>query len=184
MNKYLSDFVDYFKNLSVQHPDLEHSETVGEVVFEVAAYEQAFSDFRTAEEEKAYFVRFILPTMRMEPHGNNAIKKYQVGLMVGKYYSRREGAKEEIVAAWSDAERVADDFIARMLADSRNGYPLFNATGDSVAGINLQGDFWDVQGDGSWAAVLYFFDIGTHRCLSPNDVNDYAEWLDGGLTVD
>lgn len=182
MNNYLSDFVAYFKYLSEQHPDLNHAETVGERIFEVVAYEDAWSDFRTAAAEKAYMVRFVLPTMTFDNSGNDARKSYKIGLQVGRYYSRREDSKEEIVEAWSDAERVADDFIARMVADSRNGYPLFNSTIDSVGNMKIEGDFWDVQGDGSWAVVFYLFDVGSFRCVNPNGAG-VAEWTDGGLTV-
>lgn len=178
---YLDDVVAYFEYLCTQHPDLLHSSTVGQRVFEVVAYEDAFSDFRTAAAEKDFFVRFILPTMRMERKDNNARKVYQAGLMVGRYYSRREDTSSEQVDAWSDAERVADDFIARMIADSVNGYPLFNSSIDNADRLNLQGDFWEAQGDGSWAAVLYMFDFGMFRCLDTNGA-DYAEWEDGGLT--
>lgn len=182
MAQYLSDAVDYFQNLCVQHPDLLHAETSGQRVFEVVAYEEALSDFRTAGQEKAYFVRFIVPTMRWQGSGSNARKMYQAGLMVGKYYSTREDVKAEKVDAWSAAERVADDFIARMVADSRNGHPLFFNSIDSVDNLNLSGDFWDAQGDGSFAAVLYMFDFGNFRCVDP-DGADYAEWEDGGLTA-
>jgi len=177
---YLADVVEYFQYLCEQHPELLHGEDAGERVFEVVAYEDAFSDFRTAAQEKAFFVRFILPTMRLERQGANARKWYQAGLMVGRYYSRREDEKAELVAAWSDAERVADDFVARMVADSANGYPLFNSSIDTADRLNLTGDFWEAQGDGSSAAVLYMFDMGIFRCIDPNG-SEYADWQDGGL---
>jgi len=181
MNNYLSDFVAYFRYLCEQHPLLNHSEAVGSRIFEVVAYEDAFSDFRTAAMEKAFFVRFVLPTMRFERKDNNARKVYQAGLMVGRFYSRREDAKEEIVEAWAAAEQVADDFMARIIADSNNGYPLFSAAVSTVDRLNVNGDFLDIQGDGSYAAVLYLFDIAAFRCLDPTG-DDFAAWMDGGLT--
>jgi len=177
MNKYIGDFADYFENLCALHPDLLHQAATGERIFEVVAYEDALSDFRTAGQEKTFFVRFILPTMRMERDGNNAVKKYQVGLVVGCYYSRREDDNSAQMDAWSDAERVADDFIARMIADSRAGNALFYGSADSLESLNLSGDFWDVQGDGSYTAVMYMFDVGTARCLDPAGA-EYAPWTD------
>jgi len=182
MAQYLSDAVDYFKNLCVQHPDLLHSETSGERVFEVKAYEAAFGDFRTGGQEKAFFVRFILPTIVYAKSGNNARKVYKAGLMVGKYYSTREDEKTAKVEAWSAAERVADDFMARIVADSRNGHPLFFNSIDNPENLGVEGDFLDNQGDGSFAAVLYFFDFSNFRCLDAGG-DEFAEWLDGGLTV-
>lgn len=177
MAKYISDVVDYFKNLCVQHPDLQHGEAVGEVVFEVVAYEEAFGDFRTAAVEKEYFVRFILPTMGMTRSDNNARKTYQAGLMVGKYYSTREDEKTVKVEAWSAAERVADDFIARMVYDSRQGNALFFNSIDEPGNLKLSGDFLDNAGDGSWVAVLYMFEFSTFRCLDPGG-DDFAGWID------
>lgn len=183
MNKYLSDIVSYFEYLSMKHPELQHAETEGDRVFEVVAYEDAFSDFKTAGQEKRFFVRVILPTVRFENQGDNARKMYQMGMVVGRYYSRREGSRSEMVQAWSDAERVADDFLARMVADSRNGYALFNNSMDKIQNLNITGDFWDTQGDGSYCAVMYMFEMGLFRCLSSDDATDYAEWTDGGLTI-
>ena len=179
MAKYLNDVVDYFKDLCVQHPLLAHAETSGQRVFEVIAYEEAFGDFRTAAKEKSYFVRFILPTMQFQRNGNNAYKRYQVGLMVGKFYSIREDLKTAKVTAWANAEKVADDIITRMIYDSREGHALFNSTIDLIENTNLSGDFMDAQGDGSYAAVMYLFDFGTFRCLEPTGSDFVAVgWLD------
>lgn len=179
MNKYVGDLSDYFENLCTLHPDLLHVDASGQRVYEVVAYEDAFSDFRTAGQEKEMFVRFIMPTMRFEKHGNNARKKYQAGLMVGCYYSRREDARTEMMNAWSIAERVADDFVARMVNDSRAGAAdnIFYNTIDLVENMNLSGDFWETQGDGSFVAVLYMFDVGVFRCMDPGG-SGYAAWTD------
>ena len=179
MAKYLTDVVAYFQNLCVQHPLLKHGEESGRRVFEVIAYDEALGDFKTGAKEKGYFVRFILPTMKWTNNGNNAFKRYECGIMVGKHYSTREDAKTEKVAAWSAAERVADDLIARMVYDSRDGHALFNSTIDLVENTNLSGDFLDAQGDGSYAAVMYLFDFGTFRCIDATG-SDFvsAGWLD------
>ena len=177
MAKYLSDIVSYLQNLCVQHPDLEHAEASGSRIFEVVAYEDALSDFRTAGQEKSYFVRFILPTMIFKSKDNNATKEYQAGLMVGRYYSTREDVRSEQVAAWSASERIADDFIARIVYDSRNGDALFNHSADSLAALDVRADFMPVAGDGSFAAVLYTFNFGTFRCVDP-DGSGFAAWLD------
>lgn len=177
MAMYLSDIVAYFENLCVNHPDLNHDEATGERIFEVKAYEEAFSDFRTAGQEKTFFVRFILPTMSFKPQGNNATKEYQAGLLIGRYYSRRDDARTAMVEAWSDAERIADDFMARMALDSRSGEPLFNHSVDNVAALDVQATFEPVDGDGSFASVLYTFNFGVFRCMDP-DGSGFAAWKD------
>lgn len=179
MAKYLTDIVDYFTGLCVNHPELAHDELAGKRVFEVISYEEAFGDFRSAAREKSFFVRFILPTMAFYRNGNNAGKSYQCGLMVGKFYSSRESAKTARIQAWSDAERIADDFIARMIYDSRAGNELFNSSIDVVDNMNLTGDFLDAQGDGAYAAVMYIFEFSTFRCIDSDGSGFQAvKWID------
>ncbi len=180
MAQYLSNIADYYKYLCEQHPLLLHSNTSGARVFEVKAYEQAFSDFRTAIKPKDYFVRMILPTMTMRSQQMQAVKNYQVGLVFGKFYSRREGSSTDLLNAYTDAEKLADSFITRMVADSRNGHPLFFGSIDVVDNLKVQGDFWQAEGDGSYGAVMYLFDFSTFRGLDA-DCSDVV-WLDGGLT--
>lgn len=177
--QYLSNLVTYFRYLCEQHPQLLHAETSGQRVFEVRAYEEAFGDFRTAAAEKGYAVRLILPTFAYQGDGNQAAKRYQVGLLVARYYSRREDSKTEVVAAMSDAETVGDAFLARIVADSRNGHPLFHYTADDAGALQVTGDFLDFQGDGAYAGVLYLFEFSTFRGL---DAACGVVWADGGLT--
>jgi hypothetical protein len=177
MAKYLSDIVSYFENLCVQHPDLSHADTSGDRIFQVIAYEDAMSDFRTAGQEKSYFVRLILPTMKLAASGNDAMKQYQAGLMVGRYFSTREDDQAEMVEAWSASERIADDFMARMAVDSRAGNELFNHSIDQVGNLDVNADFLPTMGDGSFAAVLYTFNFATFRCVDPTG-DCYAAWLD------
>ena len=180
MAQYLNNIAEYFQYLCEQHPLLAHSDTAGARVFEVKAYEQAFSDFRTAVKPKDYFVRMVLPTMTMRSQQMQAVKNYQVGLVFGKFYSRREGTSADLLTAFTDAEKVADQFIARMVADSRNGHPLFFGSIDLVDNMKLQGDFWQAEGDGSYGAVMYLIDFSTFRGLDA-DCSDIV-WNDGGST--
>ena len=179
MAKYITDAVDYFENLCVQHPLLTHKEASGSRIFEVVNYDQAFGDFKTGATEKSYFVRFIMPTMTFSSSDNNAKKRYQCGIMVGRYYSTRENDKATKLLAFNEAETVADDFVARMVADSRDGHTLFFNSIDKIENLNISGDFLDVQGDGSYAAVLYLFDFATFRCIDSAGSDFLAVgWLD------
>lgn len=171
---YLAEVVAYFKTLCMQHPTLLHLDTVGSRVFEVVAYDEAFSDFRTASEEKQYFVRLLLPTISLSNQNNNARKVYQLGLMVAKYYSRREDAQTEKVVAMSAAEHVADDLIAYVMEDARGNTGPFAYMLNHVEELGLTGDFLDTIGDGSYAGVLYMLDLPVWRCIDPN-AEDYPE---------
>ena len=66
-----------------------------------------------------------------------------------------------------------------MLLKSRNAPSgLFSSTIDRVERIGLNGDYLDYQGDGSYAAVMYMFDLGTFKCIGDSsDVNN-LNWLD------
>jgi hypothetical protein len=179
MAQYLDDIVDYYKALAENHPTLAHNESAGNRAFEVVSYEEAFSDFRTGAQEKTFFMRLVLPTVSFSRSGNNAKKHYQCGIMVGRYYSTREGDKTAKITAWAAAEKVADDIIARMVYDSREGHQLFFNTIDTVDNLNLNGDFIDVQGDGSYAAVMYLFDFANFRCVDGAGSEFIAVgWLD------
>lgn len=178
MAKYLDDIVDYVQGLATHHPSLAHAETVGQRTFEVMAYEQAFGDFKTAGAPQTYFLRLILPTMSWEGHGNNAQKRYQIGLLCGKYFSRREDSKTAMVDAWAAAEKVLDDIVARMVYDSREGTGPFNHTLDNIDSAKITGDYLEAQGDGSYCAVLYTLEFGTFRCVDA----DGAEFLAVGWT--
>lgn len=179
MAKRISDVIDYFSDLCVQHPDLAHDEASGSRVFEFILYEDAFGDFRTAASEKGYFVRLLMPTATFSNHQNNAHKRYMLGLLVGKYYSTREDAKAAKRDAWRDAEKICDDFVSRMIYDSRVGHSLFNHSVDNVSGLDISADFMDYQGDGSYAAVLYTFSIETFLCLDADGADFMAVgWLD------
>lgn len=177
--KYIKDFADYIEYLCQQHPLLLHNNTTRRI-FEVSTYDEAFGDFKTSAPEKNYFARLILPTMSISQDMDNAWKTYQFGLMVGKFYSNREDGKAGQMTAFKDSEKVADELIARMVMDSRNGHPLFGGTIDNPDNLNLQGDFFAFSGDGAYASTLYLFEFSTHRFID-TDCQTIV-WGDGGLT--
>lgn len=162
---FLSDLVDYFRGLCEAHPDLLHDEASGSRVFEVVPLEEAFNDIRSGAKEKGYLVRLVLPTMSMSDHQNNAAKVYEVGLMVLKYHGTREAMKANYIAALTDAEKVADNFIASMVQDSRDGNALFFGRSDRVEWMQVSGDFVTLDGDGSYSGVQYTFRMATFRCF-------------------
>lgn len=174
----LNNYVEYFANLSAKHPDLDHSEHSDGRVFEVASFDEAFGDFRTAAKEKKFFVRLLLPTIAFSRHQDNGLKHYQFGLMVGRWYSRREDGKMAQVEAFSAAEKVADDFIARMVLDSRGGHELFSGMADNIENLDLSGDYYAFDGDGSYAAILYVFTLAAFRQIV--GACEETPWRDGG----
>jgi hypothetical protein len=173
----LSDYIDYFRDCCVQHPDLRHSEHSDGRVFEVRSFDAAFGDFRSAVAEKRFFVRLLLPTMKFSAQGNNALKHYQFGLMVGRWFSRREDGDPAQSYALSEAERVADNILEKVQLDSRAGHPLMAGMADSVAGMDVNGDFFTTEGDGAYGAILYTFTLSAFRQVQPGC--EYSVW--GGI---
>lgn len=177
--KYIDDFVQYFEYLCTVHPLLLHAPESGQQVFEVKNVEEAFGAFRTGAIEKGYFVRMILPTMRMGGH-SKLVKGYQFGLMFAKHYSRREDERNASLVALSDAERVADQFISRIISDSQEGLELFGGYSNNADSLDISGDCYLNEGDGSYSAVLYMFNVSADRNILP--LCQAIEWTDGGVT--
>lgn len=179
---FIEEVIAYFRYLSIQHPLLLHADTVGSRVFEVRDLDNAFGALRTGAKEKDFLVRFVLPTMTMRRYDNNAWKVYQAGLLVLRHHGKREIEDADVIAAMSAAEQVADDFVSRMVSDSRNGYELFGGSVDNVDNLHVQAEFVTFQLDSTYSGVLVMFDLPVFRTLS-STLCDATAWLDDGLTT-
>lgn len=180
VNKYLTDIVQYFEYLCTKHPALLHADASGARVFEVKPLEEAFGSFRSSAVEKQYFVRLALPTFTMSGNAGNARKTYQIGLLVGKWYSRREEVADAAILAATAAEKVFDEIISRVMADSSEGLALFGGYADSIGDLNIQGDYYFHEGDGSYAGVFATMDISMPRSMALECQT--IVWTDGGVT--
>ncbi len=179
MNYYLSAYADYFRYLCTQHPEVMHSELSGHRAFEVRPLEEAFSDVRTSATTKGVLVHLLLPAITYgADQGGNARKVYEFGLLVAKWHGSRESTKKTILDAMSAAERIADELVARLVADSRAGVGLFQYGLDNPDNLGLSGEFVSLEGDASYSGVVYTFKVPAWRCL---DVADVA-WIDSGTT--
>ncbi len=179
MNKYVIDFVGYFEYLCTQHPALLHNNAVaGAQVFAVRPLEQAFSDFRSANSERGYAVRLVLPTFSMS--GNSQpLKDYQVGLLVIRKYSLREGNELAAITAASEAEAVFDSMIARVVNDAAEGLALFSGFNSTLDELQINGDYFFHEGDGSWAGVFATLQLKAPRL---HHACNGVAWTDGGVT--
>lgn len=178
---YLDDVVAYFKYLCEQHPDLLHDDATGSRVFEVRDLDGAFGALRTGMKEKDFAVRLVLPSMEYHTEANNARKAYQFGLLVAKYHGRREMTDTDVIGAIAAAERVGDDFLERIVSDSRNGYDLFRSSVDQVADLKATTEVVTPLFDGSYSGVLLMFEFTVFRKIISTACSPVA-WADGGLT--
>ena len=182
---FIKEVIDYFRYLSTQHPLLLHDDAAGSRVFEVRDLENTFGALRSGAKEKDFLVRFVLPTLTMKRYDNNAWKVYQTGLLVLKHHGKREIEDADVIAAMKAAEQVADEFVERMVSDSRNGYALFGNALDNVDNLHLTGEFVTFQLDSTYSGVLIMFDLPVFRKMISTDTADCdaVAWADGGLTT-
>lgn len=178
---YLDDIIAYFKYLCTQHPLLLHSDTVGSRVFEVRDLDAAFGALRTGAKEKDFLVRFVLPTITIRRYDNNAWKVYQCGLVVLKYHGKRDVEDQDTIDAIAAAEQVADDFLGRMVSDSRNGYGLFGHSLDNPDNLEASQEVLTFQLDSTYSGVLLMFNLPIFRVLNSTACSP-AAWIDDGLT--
>lgn len=176
----IADIVSYFRYLCEQHPLLLHSDAVGQRVYEVRGLEEAFASIRTTAKPKDYLVRFLMPTMVLNAgaDADHTRKDYQVGLLVLYYHSGREEGGNEVVEAVNASEQVADQMIARLLSDSRDGYAPFQYLNSTPQALDLSGEVVLRVLDGAYSGVLYLFSLKTTRNVRPEC--QPASWVDGG----
>lgn len=179
----IQDICQYFRYLCEQHTLLQHSETSGQRVYEVRSLESAWTAVRTAGKQKDYLVRLLLPSITLTPgsSGDQPFKVYQVGLLVLRYHSQREDNEAEVIAAIDAAESVADQLVARVMSDSRDGYTPFANLNGSPLGLDLSGEVVQRTLDGSYSGVLYMFNLKTTRNVCPDC--QPASWADGGANT-
>lgn len=166
----------YFKHQAKNHPDLLHSDASGGRVFEVISVDEAIGDLRTSGKEKDFILRLLDYTYEVSDDTQSQIRKYiQGGFIVAKYHSPRSGGKESYYTAMEESERVMDELIAKMIADSQNGHPLFFHSLDSRQNITVN-PLVSTE-DGTYSGWICFFRFAPHfpECVAEG-------WLDDGLT--
>lgn len=169
-------YKDYFKYQCENHASLTHGDWVGERVFEVISVEEALGDFRTSGKEKDFVFRLIEPTYVISDDGQAPIRKQvQGGFVVAKFHSPRSGVASDYYTAMDDAEIIVDDFIAKMIADSKNGHPLFFNSLDSRQQITVTPTLKRADCSYSGWICTFNFSQAFSDCASES-------WEDEGLT--
>lgn len=173
-------YIDYFRHQAENHPDLVHSAQEGEQVFNVIDIEQGMLvGLRSGVKPDAFMMRLFHYTYRIHRPGAEMLKIIQGGFMLAKQFSVREDDAAEYQLALREAERVTDEVIEKMLADSQAGHPLFYRSLDSDQDITVVSS--PKHSGTSYAAKICTFTFSQHwrNCI---DSSDAPAWLDGGLT--
>lgn len=170
----------YFKHQAVHHPDLQHDDASGQRVFEVIDVEEALADFRSISTPKGYLMRLINYTYQIGMNdGADAQKYINGGFIIAKYHSHRRDGEDGFNTAMLQSEKIVDEIIEKMVADSRNGHPLFNRSLDTVNSINVQPKIY--TGDSGYSGWICTFNISNYwrNCITHADA---PAWTDNGQT--
>lgn len=170
------EYYDYFKHQAEAHPSLAHTST--NRVYSLVTLEAALSDLRTdVLDVQGYLLRLIEPTFRFSGQDGVPHKLIEGGYTIHKYYNRQASGDAAYLQAIADTERVGDDILEKMIADSENGHPLFAgdfSVPDATSSIRHN------TADAGYVGWLYLFSwqIPFGFCVPATR----AEWTDDGLT--
>ena len=176
----LDTYINYFKHQAENHPLLAHSDSLGSRVFATITTEEALGDFRSGARSKGYIMRLLEYSYQVTDAGNHEVtKRHEGGFIIAHYHSSRDGGDTQYLEAVAKAERVVDDMIEKMIADSKAGHPLFYYSLDS------RQDFIVTParfiGDASYSGYLCLFSFNSffRNCITAEDA---PAWGDDGAT--
>lgn len=170
----IDDYIDYFEHQADNHPDL------GAASFRLISVDEAMGDFRGGVPTKGLILRLIEYSYSVGDGGRtNMEKTIQGGFLVAQHYSNRATGTEGYKSAMTIAERVTDELIEKIIADSIAGHPLFNYSLDSRQ--NFQVNPLPRSGDGSYAGYMVLFEFSNFFRVCPTH-DDAPAWADGGAT--
>lgn len=174
-----SEYWNYFKNLCVNHPKLQHQDTAGEKVFSRADITEVFTGFRMDLKAKGYGFILLDPTSVInEPGSSNILQEYEGGFIICKYFKRDDNSS--FITAIEETEEVYKDIVERMIHDSQNGFPMFNFSLNKTNNFNAQ---ITQASDGSYAGWMVTFSYKNQAMIqSRKDCPQRVNWIDGGLT--
>lgn len=168
----------YWLHQAENHPELQHTEE--SKVFEMISIEEAFGDFRMGAKEKSFILRPIFYTYRVgiNTQDGQSLKQAQGGYIIAHYYDPRGGGSQAMLDALDKAERVNDQLMEKIIADSRAGHPLWNRSLDSNQNFNSQ----PVLLTSGLCYVGYRTVFNFHNAIPLCYPAEQAEWDDDGLT--
>lgn len=167
---------NYFKHQYISHPDLGNGDETG---FEYVSLEEALGEYRRDISSDKIIMRLSMYTYA--PNDNEAAdaqKLCQGAFVLLKNFSLRSGNKAAYYAAMAATEKVVDEIIEKMLADSRNDHPLFHNSLNTAKNIFVSPREFEGDGKCGWIVSLRF------TTWFRNCITDPAApaWLDGGET--
>ena len=171
-------YVNYFEYQAAQHPAIQHS--AERPVFEVVDFEEAWSDFRTKIKEKDYMMRLALPSGGLSGNSDETID-VMGGFLIAKYFKTRTGTSQDLITTLDDCMRVGIEIAEKIVADSKNGHPLWYWSANSPETLDLTFTPRVWTGDAAYAGWMFIFRFNTDwRNCSKHPTE--PGWPDGGFT--
>lgn len=171
----LKMYHDYFMHQAIAHPLLSHTDQ--NRVFEMIGIDEDYGDLRSKVKEKDYVVRLLEYSYQVSDFSGAFLRKSIRGaFMIAKFYSPRNDSAADYLTALGSAEGIVDNFIEKMIADSKAGHPLFGYSLDRVQDFQIAPTIR--PGDGAYAGWECIFTIRPAFDLACDSVG----WTDGGIT--
>lgn len=148
----------YFQHQCTVHPQLLHEDVLGKQVFEMVTVEEAYGDFRLALPEKGFAFRLLEMSFAGGDTKTGDLAKFcEGGFIICRHWSEKMHGKTERFAAQEECEVIVDEFLEKMIADSKTGHPLFPWSVAAGSQFNLNAQELVRTGDGSYAGWLVTF---------------------------
>lgn len=171
-----NNYVDYFRNIAATHPWIIHQATIGNKAFCISI-EEALTSFRTNIREKGYFMRLIQYTYTIDDNkSQNSLKHLMGGFIIAKHHKKDDF--DDMVDAIANSERIVDEIVERMVADSRNGHPLFYHNFDRPENVSVNPWHYPVDSYSGWICTFEISNFFRNCITDPKA----PAWTDGGLT--
>lgn len=169
--QYVSDFVDYLKNLAVTHPDILHQDTEGQEAFSAIYIDELLGDFRNKMKPQAitlHAVRYSFNVLDI----NCPETKRMIGFIVMGFANKGDFSGRMTME--STVEKILLQILLRMQADSKNGHPLFNYSQDILKDISVQP--YELKVSPQYSGWIVTLPIHTNIDFT----NDQTLWTDKG----
>ena len=169
----------YFEHQCANHPDLLHLNEQGRKVFEVMDIEEAISDFRGKIKEKDFIFRLLNYNYTVSDNGSTQDQKnFTGGFIIARYFDVRNTGKSSYYQAMESTEKLVDEFIEKIISDSREGHPLWNYSLDYRQDFNIQPRIALTPSYAGWS-VVFRWSHPIRICITDPSA---PAWLDGGTT--
>lgn len=174
----LTSYINYFRHQAETHPLLLHSPVQGQQVFEVVEFNAAWEAFRTGVKPKQFIMRLALPTGATDGEVDSTIQLYGA-FLIARYWAVRKDDADDCTLALAESLEIAQQIVAKMMADSQNGHPVFEYGSNTAATLDARFTPRMWSGDANYAGYWVTFKLNH---IWDSCAESAPDWLDGGVT--